>query len=167
VGRHWLIVDVEPISGDAFAQRTRFDRHRLTGMIAYGDHNFNAMQKEFFKGVRGQRFDTTQGNALALPGLPHPITQIAEPVQLHDLIQARTTQKVASILAEDTKAESRPGTSSGITHIKPFQRFAFRICGRAPRQPAPYRFGGLKNCANKSRRVGAEKRAKYETFKGK
>lgn len=68
MGRHRLMVEIEPIPGNTFAQGTRFDRHRLTGMVAHGDHNFNAMQKQLFKGVCGQSLDTTQGNALALPG---------------------------------------------------------------------------------------------------
>jgi hypothetical protein len=106
MGRYRLIVNIEPVSGDAFAQGTRFDGHRLTGMVAYSDHDFNPMQKEFFKGVRGQCFDAALGDALALSGLPHPIAQIAKPMLLHDLIQARTTQKVAGVLAENTDIKS-------------------------------------------------------------
>lgn len=87
------MVEIKPIPGNAFAQCTRFDRHRLTGMVAHCDHDFNAMQKQLFKGVCGQRLDTAQGNALALPGLPHPITQIADAVLRPDFIQARAPRK--------------------------------------------------------------------------
>jgi hypothetical protein len=95
MGGRRLAVNVKTIASNALPKGAGLHRNTFTSQVANRDNDFDAIEFEFVKRESGKRLHATRCDTLALPGLAHPVTEVAKFVLLPDFIKTRATKKIA------------------------------------------------------------------------
>lgn len=143
------------------------DGNRFAGVVANPHHDLQPKQSQLLKAEITQQGDRLSGDAAALAGLPHPVTDIAVAMMGRQLVDTSPTQELAGSGAENAHIKGASRRAILIAGGKPGQRLLPVERGSAPAHPAADRFDGFVDCADKLIGVARLEGADDETGVGK
>lgn len=161
-----MTIHLEPISRKALPRCARSLGKAETGGVVLGHDDFDAAQLEFGEGELTECLNGGKPRALALPGLADPIAQVAEPIDLVELIETTATHKGIGPRVENAEFVAGTTLPLGLAMRKPSHSIGGCVIAMRPGHPLPHSGGGLQNGLNEGWEIGFNEGAEPKTTGG-